>query len=305
MVSSDQARSSTWSVQSACSFTPDLMPSDITGTSGAGRTRTGQSASFRFPSAAPVFHEHPCPGPDEIQPHAAQDAGRPAPKPWQERQVSRRARTTHKLPRSVSSSSPPRTPIEQEGHLPPCPKRQLETASVSRSRSITPASRTREKIISLARQSRAGSSWKNWRRPSTSSTCRRVVRAVPPPATAVIDYARPPVAGHAFRPTPTAAGIHQKAPGRLRRRAARGHLPSSRGPAAALRGRWPGVSRPSSEADDVQKGRPIPVLRQPARHEHFQGAGGRGSTTEDIIRQALLQVVTWPPPTRRGTRKRK
>ena len=118
-------------------FTPDLMPSDITGTNVLEEDEAGQ-AEFPLRRRAGV-HEHPAGR--RNQPHAAQDAGRPAAGDAGARSDASAGRRTSCPIRS--SRSPRRTRSSRKGPI-RCPK-PSSTGSCSTSRSAIPPPTRRKK----------------------------------------------------------------------------------------------------------------------------------------------------------------
>ena len=127
-------------------FTPDLMPSDITGTEVIEENRSTGQREFKF-IAGPAVRQHD--PRRRNQPHAAEDAGRPA--------RSDAGAAGHRRPGAAHASSDPffvlatQNPIEQEGTY-PLPEAQqdrfmfkvfVQVSAASRKSSRSPGARPR------------------------------------------------------------------------------------------------------------------------------------------------------------------
>ena len=206
-------------------FTPDLMPSDITGTTMLDENEPRASASSAS-STGPIFANIVLA--DEINrtPPKTQAALLEA---MQERQVTRRAGDAISCP-NRSSSSPRRTRSNRKAPI-RCPK-PSSTASCSTSRSITRRSTRRsgscrmstrgdEPELTKVLTGKAIVACRSW-----SAACRWRLRH---------RLHREAGAGDAAE-RPDRAGLHQ-ATGRLGRGSARGHLPGPGGPGVRRDGR--------------------------------------------------------------------
>ena len=252
-------------------FTPDLMPSDITGTMVLDETETGRR-EFRFVKG-PIFANIVLA--DEINrtPPKTQAALLQA---MQERQVTRRPghaqaarpvlRHRHAEPdrtgRHLSAARSAARPlhVQHQGRLPrPSTRRSASSATDGKDEAVELT-----KVLS-------GKAIVN---------LQKLVRSVPV-GDYVIDYVARPGAGHAAQGS-DGAGFRQE-DGRLRRRPARRPVPrATAGKAfAAMDGRF------SVAIDDIKKAA-IPVLRHRIS-TNFQ-AQAEGKTSEDIMQMLLKHV---------------